>query len=538
MNCNCNNNYYVDENGERHTDIPMGTSPQAAYARTNLLLNNKVEQLENEMADIQETLSETEENVSTQLETTISTISESLEEASDSIQASMTSALTEINARVDNIIAHNNDTEGNSELVDIRTGIDSMVYASAGSAVRTQISKVSSALDSITVSDTLFTEVEFDTTVNDKYMGAGGTEGGYSGGIYGTISIHSGEKFKIKAEVGVNIRAYVLKDANGIVKRYAEAENFHTRHNYDTEITIASEEDGGTLYVSSISADYFGLKKEQTNYVINRQKIPDFPVNPLNGKTAVFDGDSICAGLSVGSSNPTYGYGWAGRIGTKNNMTWKNYGVSGGTVTSDTYNWTSVAATNVDYSSGNTYYKRDYSATGTNTMYIEVPESEWDGTSGLYVRGNARHWESTNVDTMYNEYPNADYVILESCLNDGFNMIPKGTVSTDDFSPQSTTTLAGAMEYMIDRALTLFPNAKIGVIIPHRPNANNLNNYHEITRSVCKKWGIPYIDLHYGSGLCVKNPTQKAVMFADNTHLTAAGYDMITDKIEAWMKTL
>ena len=29
MNCNCNNNYYVDENGERHTDIPMGTSPQA-----------------------------------------------------------------------------------------------------------------------------------------------------------------------------------------------------------------------------------------------------------------------------------------------------------------------------------------------------------------------------------------------------------------------------------------------------------------------------------------------------------------------------
>ena len=56
MDYNCNNNYYVDENGERHTDIPMGTSPQAAYARTNLRLKNKVEQLENEMADVQEAL--------------------------------------------------------------------------------------------------------------------------------------------------------------------------------------------------------------------------------------------------------------------------------------------------------------------------------------------------------------------------------------------------------------------------------------------------------------------------------------------------
>ena len=63
MDYNCNNNYYVDENGERHTDIPMGTSPQAAYARTNLRLKNKVEQLENEMADVQEALTQTDGTV-------------------------------------------------------------------------------------------------------------------------------------------------------------------------------------------------------------------------------------------------------------------------------------------------------------------------------------------------------------------------------------------------------------------------------------------------------------------------------------------
>lgn len=46
------------------------------------------------------------------------------------------------NTRVDNIIAHNNDTEGNTELLDIRTDIDGKVHASAGTAVREQIKKI------------------------------------------------------------------------------------------------------------------------------------------------------------------------------------------------------------------------------------------------------------------------------------------------------------------------------------------------------------------------------------------------------------
>ena len=44
-----------------------------------------------------------------------------------------------VSSRVENLIAHNNDTEGNSELIDIRTGADGTVYNSAGSAVRKQL---------------------------------------------------------------------------------------------------------------------------------------------------------------------------------------------------------------------------------------------------------------------------------------------------------------------------------------------------------------------------------------------------------------
>lgn len=43
-----------------------------------------------------------------------------------------------VNARVDNLIANNPNTDGNSELIDIRTGADGKTYGSAGEAVRGQ----------------------------------------------------------------------------------------------------------------------------------------------------------------------------------------------------------------------------------------------------------------------------------------------------------------------------------------------------------------------------------------------------------------
>lgn len=51
------------------------------------------------------------------------------------------------NARVDNIIAHNNDTDGNTELLDARHGANGIVYATVGSAMREQIGIINSQLN-------------------------------------------------------------------------------------------------------------------------------------------------------------------------------------------------------------------------------------------------------------------------------------------------------------------------------------------------------------------------------------------------------
>lgn len=52
-----------------------------------------------------------------------------------------------ISARVDNIIANGNNTEGNSELVDIRVDPDGTTHASAGAAVRAQTQKLGNRIE-------------------------------------------------------------------------------------------------------------------------------------------------------------------------------------------------------------------------------------------------------------------------------------------------------------------------------------------------------------------------------------------------------
>jgi hypothetical protein len=240
--------------------------------------------------------------------------------------------------------------------------------------------------------------------------------------------------------------------------------------------------------------------------------------NVLYGKTAIFDGDSICASITDESGQGA----WAGRIGDKNGMTWKNYAVSGGTITNEQY----------------------------------------------HTDGTARHWVCANVDTLYAEHPEAEYIILEGGSNDA-DLI--GSVLTD--SPEKfgsytmedyggaydDTTFCGALETLFYKAVSYWPGKKLGFIVAYKmgksshgytKDVSNRRAYFETAMALCEKWGVPCLNLWdgccinpsltacYDSSLSAEENRQAGKLLSDGQHPTSAGYDYITPMIEAWMRTL
>lgn len=229
-------------------------------------------------------------------------------------------------------------------------------------------------------------------------------------------------------------------------------------------------------------------------------------------KQAVFDGDSICHGTSVGdTSEPTYGYGWAGRIGIANEMVWKNHGINGGFITS---------ASNPSVGS--------------------------------------HHSVVDNIDTMHTEFPNADYVIIEGGTNDADTLgtAGLGTFDPDDFSgTYDKTTFSGALETIFFKATSYWKGKGIGYIVEQKMGTSDTalarrRNYFDRAIAICEKWGIPYIDLWticylnpnnpncYNPEMSIEQNISNGYLYTDGQHLTAKGYDYISPIIENWMKSI
>ena len=243
-------------------------------------------------------------------------------------------------------------------------------------------------------------------------------------------------------------------------------------------------------------------------------QIRDFnTLNPLQGKKLVCDGDSICAASSA-NGGIYRGYGWCGRIGEKNNMTWHNCGVGGGTI-----------------------------ATGTNSS----------------------HNLSTYIDTIHALYPTLDYLILEGGTNDADQDVPAGNPKISDYNigdsetAYDTSTFYGALNMLFYKATKYYPKNKIGFIIAQKmgddgsgyaASTNKRRQYFDMCIEICIKWGIPYIDLwnmgqlvpranvFYNRSMTSQQNWDNGYAYSDGQHLTNVGYDIITPKIEAWMRML
>lgn len=235
--------------------------------------------------------------------------------------------------------------------------------------------------------------------------------------------------------------------------------------------------------------------------------------NKLHGKTILWNGDSICQGSSRWGT-------WADRIAAKNELkAWKNYGIGGGTVAENTPRFQS---------------------------------------------GKERHSVCGSLEKMYEEFPDADYVIFEGGTNDAdlIGRITEGTIAEkfgkfepDDYSGNyDRDTFCGALESIFHRATQRWRGKKICFIVAqkmglHLPTVKNRYAYFQAAMQICEKWGIPYLNLWDG---CYLNPrlphmydpnksveeNEQISLYKDGQHLTAAGYDFTADIIDSWLKTL
>ena len=216
----------------------------------------------------------------------------------------------------------------------------------------------------------------------------------------------------------------------------------------------------------------------------------------LTGVKVGFYGDSICAAARENR------IGWAGRVGDKHQMIWDNNAQGG---------W---AVSNC----------RD----DTQTIYYQL------------------------MSTRFNPY---DMVILHGGTNDAWGNAPIGEMTDDFLSSQeySQDTFAGGLEKVFAFLRERRPDAIVGYIINFKflsaiddngkkvDSLNNMQEYIDMTKKICNKWEIPYLDLYSNDELTAKlHPTDVTGRYAktylrDFIHPTSEGYDILAPYVESFM---
>lgn len=137
-----------------------------------------------------------------------------------------------------------------------------------------------------------------------------------------------------------------------------------------------------------------------------------------------------------------------------------------------------------------------------------------------------------------------DFVIMHGGTNDGWDSAPVGKISSstnpEDFD---ISTFAGGLEELFYYAKQWFPNAKLGYIINFKLNSSigrmsDMTEYYTVAKQICKKWGIPYLDLYFNDAISNLLQYKTNKYLPDGIHPNTAGYELLTPHVGEFVKRL
>lgn len=98
--------------------------------------------------------------------------------------------------------------------------------------------------------------------------------------------------------------------------------------------------------------------------------------------------------------------------------------------------------------------------------------------------------------------------------------------TVDDSREYDRTTIYGAYNHVLKALFEAKPDANVLILGQHLFSWDRTKEVHEIQRTVSKKWGIPFADMGYNSGI---NKINKNTFTSDGCHLNTVGNKRLAD---------
>lgn len=336
---------------------------------------------------------------------------------------------------------------------------------------------------------------------------------------YGVYEVSDGEKIIISCDIPSNPRIN-LYDTDGIlresyrpqelinntlktcsvsgytIKKFSLSIPLATANQNNVAIIIVDDEyytESPSTYIQKAKSGYRILKK-----IMNLEHVP---LNVLNSKTIYAFGDSITYGVNNnGVSHIT-------KVASNNDMTLSNGAISG--------------------------------ATFVKTWYVD-------------------HYRSCILEQIDNAPATVpDYILLSGGYNDGQESV-LNTIGTIEVPSASKTiecynmsglsakaytdlTFCEAVEYAIYKIKQKYPTSKILAVITYKETTQYHweSMYVPALRNIYAKWSIPVVDFTVEGGLvnCSYLP-ERTNIFTDNVHPNDIGYTIMSEYVEAKLRTI